>query len=172
MGTCENFWRGWCPNCSYFVEIYIYIYSIYYYPSEATEDTCMFPGRQIKYNLPCSKIKKSFHPPALNALYFLLDYQWLFEALLIVVFESLNCPQCEKMDLKIIPSLLERVQICRRCWKTEDSAGHGGFFWRTALNLTVQNKTRDSWTTIRKQKTVMDHPGNHTVLRTKGSQTF
>ncbi len=50
------------------------------------------------------------------------------DSLLIVVFESLNCPQCEKMDLKIIQSLLERVQICRRCWKTEESAGPGGFF--------------------------------------------
>ncbi len=30
----------------------------------------------------------------------------MFEPFLIVVFESLNCPQCEKMDLKIIQSLL------------------------------------------------------------------
>ncbi len=52
----------------------------------------------------------------------------MFEPFLIVVFESLNCPQCENMDLKIIQSLLERVQICKRCWKTEDSTGHGGFF--------------------------------------------
>ncbi len=52
----------------------------------------------------------------------------MFEPFLIVVFESLNCPRCEKMDLKIIQSLLERVQICKICWKTEDSAGHGGFF--------------------------------------------
>ncbi len=52
----------------------------------------------------------------------------MFEPFLIVVFESLSCPQCEKMDLEIIQSLLERVQICKRCWKTEDYAGHGGFF--------------------------------------------
>ncbi len=52
----------------------------------------------------------------------------MFEPFLIVVFESLNCPQCEKMDLKIIQSLLERVKICRRCWKTEGSAGCAGFF--------------------------------------------
>ncbi len=52
----------------------------------------------------------------------------MFEPFLIVVFESLNCPQCEKMDLKIIQSLLERVQLCKRCWKTEKFAGHGGFF--------------------------------------------
>ncbi len=37
-------------------------FSIYYCPSEATEDTCMFPGRQIKYNLPWSSNSKSFHP--------------------------------------------------------------------------------------------------------------
>uniref|UniRef100_A0A672SS99 Uncharacterized protein n=1 Tax=Sinocyclocheilus grahami TaxID=75366 RepID=A0A672SS99_SINGR len=34
--------------------------------------------------------------------------------------KSLSCPQCEKMDLKIIQSLLERVQICKRCWKTKE----------------------------------------------------
>ncbi len=28
----------------------------------------------------------------------------------------------------------------QRCWKTEESAGHGGFFWRTVLSLTIQNK--------------------------------
>ncbi len=84
------------------------------------------------------------HPPpptpALNASCVLLEHQWMFEPFLIVVFESLNCPQCEKMDLKIRQSLLERVQICKRCWKTEESAGHGGFFWRTVLSSTVQNK--------------------------------
>ncbi len=65
-----------------------------------------------------------FSPLALNVSCFLLGNQLIFEPLLIVVFESLNCPQCEKMDLKIIQSLLERVQICKRCWKTEEYAGH------------------------------------------------
>ncbi len=46
----------------------------------------------------------------------------MFEPFLIFVFESLNCPQCEKMDLKILQSLLERVQ------RYADSSGHGGFF--------------------------------------------
>ncbi len=51
----------------------------------------------------------------------------MFEPFLIVVFESINCPQCEKMDLKIIQSLLERVQICQKCWKTAESTERGGF---------------------------------------------
>ncbi len=34
----------------------------------------------------------------------------MFEPSVIVVYESLSYPQCEKMDLKIIQSLLERVQ--------------------------------------------------------------
>ncbi len=50
----------------------------------------------------------------------------------IAVYESLNCPQCEKMDLKIIQSLLERVQICRKYWKTKECAGAGGFSLRIA----------------------------------------
>ncbi len=71
---------------------------------------------------------QKFSPPALNASCFLLEHQAMFEPLLIVVFESLKCPRCEKMDLKIIQSQLEMVQICKRCWKTEESAGHEGFF--------------------------------------------
>ncbi len=35
----------------------------------------------------------------------------MFEPSVIVAYESLSCPQCAKMDLKIIQSLLERVQI-------------------------------------------------------------
>ncbi len=44
------------------------------------------------------------------------------------------------------------------------SAWHGGFFWRTALNLTVQNKqgTHEQPSHKNKQKTVIDHSGNHT----------
>jgi len=52
----------------------------------------------------------------------------MFEPFLLVVFESLSCPQCEKMDLKIIQSLLKMVQIRKRCWKTEECLGPGGFF--------------------------------------------
>ncbi len=44
----------------------------------------------------------------------------MFEPFLIVVFESLSCPQCEQMDLKIIQSLLERVQICKNAGKLQN----------------------------------------------------
>ncbi len=39
----------------------------------------------------------------------------MFESSVIVAYESLNCPLCEQIDLKIIQSLLERgsnTQIC------------------------------------------------------------
>ena len=121
-----------------------------------------------KKNLDLFILFKSFHPPALNASCFLLKHQWMFEPFLIVVFESLSCPQCEKMDLKIIQSLLERVQICKKCWKTEESAGPGDFFWRTELSLTAQNKQGTHEQPSQNKKTVVDHPGNHTVLRIKG----
>ncbi len=39
------------------------------------------------------------------------------EPCVIVAYESLSCPQCEKMDLKIIQSLLERVQIHKNAGK-------------------------------------------------------
>ncbi len=35
----------------------------------------------------------------------------MFESSIIVANESLSCPRCEKMDLKILQSLLERVTI-------------------------------------------------------------
>ncbi len=50
---------------NFFLLLKYIFFSIYYCPSEATEDTCMFPGRQIKYNLPWSSNSKSFHPPPL-----------------------------------------------------------------------------------------------------------
>ncbi len=51
----------------------------------------------------------------------------MFSPFVIVVHESLSHPQCENIDLKIIQSFLERVQIFRRCWETKECAGAGGF---------------------------------------------
>ncbi len=41
----------------------------------------------------------------------------MFESSVIVAYESLSCPRCEKMDLKIIQSLLESVQIHKNAGK-------------------------------------------------------
>ncbi len=38
----------------------------------------------------------------------------MFESSVLVAYESFSCPRCEKMDLKIIQSLLERVQIHKK----------------------------------------------------------
>ncbi len=35
----------------------------------------------------------------------------MFKSSVIVANETLSCPRCENMDLKILQSLLERVQI-------------------------------------------------------------
>ncbi len=48
----------------------------------------------------------------------------MFESCVTVANESLRCPRCEKMDLKIIQSLLERVQY----WTTKEFVGPEGFF--------------------------------------------
>ncbi len=47
----------------------------------------------------------------------------MFESSVIVSYESLSCPPCEKMDLKIIQSFLERVQIHKN-----EFVGAEGFF--------------------------------------------
>ncbi len=116
-----------------------------------------------------SILLKSFHTPALNAWFFLLEHQWVFESSVIVANESLSCAQWEKMDLKNIQSLLEKVQICRRCWKTKECAGAGGFFWRTADSWTAQDQRRTHEQLSQHRKTVMvSSRKRNTVLRLKG----
>ncbi len=60
----------------------------------------------------------------------------MFEASVIAAYESLSCPQCGNMDLKIIQSslkgfkytkMLENLRIC-------------GFFLKNSSSLTVQDK--------------------------------
>ncbi len=79
----------------------------------------------------------------------------MFSPYIIVMYEYPNCPPCENMDLKIIQSLLERVQICRRCWKTKECAGAGGFF-------SAQDQRRTHEQISQHRKTAVDHPGNDT----------
>ncbi len=76
----------------------------------------------------------------------------MFEPFLIVVFESINCPQCEKMDLKIIQSLLERVQICKNAGKLQNLQNCS----------TVQNKQGTHEQPTQNKRTVVDHPGTLT----------
>ncbi len=44
----------------------------------------------------------------------------MFESSGIDAYESLGCPRCENMDLKIIQSLLERVQIHKNAGKPKN----------------------------------------------------
>ncbi len=54
----------------------------------------------------------------------------MFESSVIVAYEFLSCPQCEKMDLKIIQSLGNGSNT-QKCWKTKEFVGAEGFFQRT-----------------------------------------
>ncbi len=116
-----------------------------------------------KFNLPWSSNSTGFHPLALNACFFLLEHQWAFELSVIVKYDSLSCPQCEKMDLKIIQSfkytkMLQNQRIC----------GTWRIFLKNSGQFNCSGQTRDSWTTITKPKnTAVDHSGNNTVLRIK-----
>ncbi len=100
-----------------FVEIYIF--SFITALRKQQKILACFPEDKLSRIYLDLQIQK-FSPPALNASCVLLEHQWMFEPFLIVVFESLNCPQCEKMDLKIIQSLLERVQICKNAGKLQN----------------------------------------------------
>ncbi len=113
----------------------------------------------------------SFHPPSLNAWFFRLEHQWVFEPSVIVAYESLSCPQCEKMDLKTIQSLLERVQMHKNAGKPKN-CGSWRIFVKTADSLTVQDKQGTHEQLSLTKNTAVDHSANNTVLRIKGMQTF
>ncbi len=66
-------------------------------------------------SLSCSKV---FTP---QLLMHRVSFWSISECLnLLVLHESLNCPQCEKMDLKIIQSLLERVYYAKDSGKLKN----------------------------------------------------
>ncbi len=119
---------------------------------------------------PCIKSKNFWTEGRCIFFFFFLEHQWVFKSSVIVAYESLSCPRWEKMDLKIIV-IVGKGSNTQKCCKTKESVGAEGFFWRTAGSLTVQDKQRDSWTTITKQKnTAVDHSGNNTLLRIKRMQ--
>ncbi len=75
--------------------------------------------RPIKYRV-------SVPIPTLNACFFLLEHQRVFESSVIVVYESLSCPRCEKISTSY-----------SHCWKwfkytkmqeTKELVGAEGFF--------------------------------------------
>ena len=45
----------------------------------------------------------------------------------------------------------------QKCLKTDESAGAGGFFWRTELSLTAQDKQETHEQPSQNLKTVVDH---------------
>ncbi len=103
-----------------FVEIYIFFSFITALRKQQKILAC-FPEDKLSTIYLDLQIQKVF-PPRLLMHFFLnvlLEHQWMFEPFLFV-FESINCPQCEKMDLKIIQSLLERVQICKNAGKLQN----------------------------------------------------
>ncbi len=84
----------------------------------------------------------------------------MFESSVIVEYESLSCPRCEKMDLKIIQSLLERVKK-QTLWDLKD------FSRRTADSLTVQDEQGTHEQLSLNKNTAVDHSKNNTISRIK-----
>lgn len=60
----------------------------------------------------------------------------MFVCFVIIVSESVSCPQCKKADLNIIKSLLDRGQIFQ---KPKTSAGPKGCFW-TPVDVRIKIK--------------------------------
>ncbi len=88
-----------------------------------------------------------------------------------------SCPQCEKMNLKIIQSLLERIQIHKNVGKPKNLWDLKDFSEEQQAVLTVQDKqgTHEQLSlkqTNKQKKNSCDHSGNNTVLRIKCMQTF
>ncbi len=67
----------------------------------------------------------------------------MFESSVIVAYESLSRPRCEKMDLKIIQSLLERVQIHKNAGKPNNLCELKDFL-KNSRQFNCSGQTRDS----------------------------
>lgn len=76
--------------------------------------------KQNKKKLHIIIMGKSFHP----WLLILLEHQRVFERLLIVLFESLSCSQCEKMNLQSFSLYWKELKSA----EIRKTARHGGFF--------------------------------------------
>ncbi len=63
------------------------------------------------------------------------------ESSVIAANESLSCPRCKKMDLKIIQSLLERIKIHKSAGKPKNLWDLKDF---SEEQLNCSGKTRDS----------------------------
>ncbi len=92
--------------------------------------------------------------------FFFLEHQWVFESSVIVANESLGCPWCEKMDLKIIV-IVGKVSNTQKCWKTKTYCGT----WRilhlkNIRQFNCSGQTRDSWTTITKKTKTKNSRGS------------
>ncbi len=67
----------------------------------------------------------------------------MFEPSAIAAYESFSCPQCEKMHLKIMQSLLERVQIHKNAEKPKNLWKLKGFS-EEQQQFNCSGQTRDS----------------------------
>ncbi len=146
------FWERKLVNRMKMGTLFLFCLNIFFFLHCTSEATYMFSRTLNKLHLPCS----------LTAWFFLLE-PWVFESCVIAANESLRCPRCEKMDLKITQSLLERVQY----WTTKEFVGPEGFFWRTADIWAVQNKQRINEQLSLNKNTAVNHSGNNTELRIK-----
>ncbi len=84
----------------------------------------------------------------------------------VMFIVSVHLTWCKKMDLKIIQSLLERVQIHKNAERPKNLCELKDFS-RTDERLTVQDKQGTHEQLSLNKKTSVDHSGNNTVLRIK-----
>ncbi len=68
----------------------------------------------------------------------------MFESPVIVANEFLGCPQCEKMDLKTIQSMLGRVQIHKNAGKPNHLWELKDFFLKNSRQFNCSGQTRNS----------------------------
>ncbi len=84
--------------------------------------------------LCCSSMDVLPPPPSL---------QYMFSPFVIAVYESLSCPQCENMDLKIILSLWKGFKYAEDAGKPKKVQE-----LKNSRQLNCSGPMRDSWTTI------------------------
>ncbi len=146
------------PQMFWFSSIFVYLnpfqqwlndFEIHLFTLRTTEGLPCFPEDKISLKFTLIFKFKKFSPPlALNACSFLLEHQWAFEPSVIVAYESLSVKRWISKSFSHCwkgfkyTKMLENQRIC----------GTWRIFLKNSRQFNCSGQTRDSWTTITKQK--------------------
>ncbi len=121
--------------------------------------------------VPWSSNSKMFSPLALNTSYFLKEHQWTFEPFVnscVWVPQLSSVSKDGSQNHTVTAGKGSNMQNMLENWRFRRN---GGFFWRTVLSLTEQNKQRDSRTTTKQKQSWIIQVTTHSI-KNQGCTNF